>query len=51
MNKNIFTHFSKTINDYDTVANKVVMKNDEFHNFLSSAIPFDVNKNLKILDL
>ena len=51
MNKNIFNHFSKTINDYDTVADKVVMKNNEFHEFLCNSIPFDNNKNLKILDL
>jgi len=44
-------HFSKTVGDYDTVANRVVFKNDELHNELVKAIPFDKNKMLNILDL
>lgn len=48
---NIQTHFTKTIADYDTVANKVVFKNDELHEALINAIPFSKNQKLKILDL
>jgi tRNA (cmo5U34)-methyltransferase len=44
-------HFSKTVDDYDTVANKVVFKNDELHGELIGAIDFDKNKRLDILDL
>lgn len=44
-------HFSKTVDDYDAVADKVVFKNDELHDQLIGAIPFDKNKELMILDL
>lgn len=47
----IFTHFTETVDDYDTVADKVVMKDDELHNCLVNSIPFDENKELNILDL
>jgi tRNA (cmo5U34)-methyltransferase len=47
----IFTHFSETVDDYDTVADKVVMKDDELHNYLVNSISFDSNKELNILDL
>jgi len=51
MNKDIYIHFSKTVDDYDTVADKVVMKNAELHNCLVNSIYFDSRKNLNILDL
>lgn len=51
MNQNIHLHFTRSVDDYDYVADKVVMKNDELHNVLVNAIPFDSNKNLNILDL
>ncbi|MFA5947508.1 MAG: methyltransferase domain-containing protein [Candidatus Gracilibacteria bacterium] len=44
-------HFSKTVNDYDTVVDKVVFKNDELHRELINAISFDKDKELNILDL
>lgn len=44
-------HFSKTVDDYDTVADKVVFKNDELHEQLVRVITFDKNKELMILDL
>ncbi|MCK5016616.1 MAG: class I SAM-dependent methyltransferase [Candidatus Peribacteraceae bacterium] len=47
----IRTHFSKTVDDYDTVSDKVVMKNNEMHKCLVDAISFEKNKELKILDL
>ncbi|MFZ5955589.1 MAG: class I SAM-dependent methyltransferase [Nanoarchaeota archaeon] len=47
----IQTHFSKTVKDYDTIAEKVVFKNDELHNELVNAICLDKNKRLKVLDL
>lgn len=47
----IKTYFSKTICDYDTVADSVVFKNNELHNELVKAISFDKNKELNILDL
>ncbi|MCK5211944.1 methyltransferase domain-containing protein [Candidatus Parcubacteria bacterium] len=50
MNK-IKTHFSKTVDDYDTVANKVVFKNNELHNELINAISFNRDKKINILDL
>ncbi len=50
-NKKIYLHFSKNVDDYDTVADKVVMKNDELHEMLVNSIPFSSNKKLQILDL
>ena len=47
----IYLHFSKTVDDYDTIADKVVFKNKEIHEKLVRAIPFDKDKELKILDL
>lgn len=49
--KEIKTHFSKRVDDYDTVADNVVFKNNELHNELVKAISFDKNKELNILDL
>ncbi|MFA5050144.1 MAG: class I SAM-dependent methyltransferase [Candidatus Micrarchaeia archaeon] len=43
--------FSKTISDYDTLSNKVVMKNDCLHNELVNAISLDSNSNIAICDL
>lgn len=48
---NIKFHFSKTVDDYDTVADKVVMKNEELHQQLIDAIPFSKQDSFKILDL
>lgn len=50
MNK-ILKHFSKTVDDYDTVADKVVFNNDELHENLIKAIPFEKDKEIHILDL
>ncbi len=47
----IYSHFSKTVDDYDYVADKVVMKNDELHEIIVDAVPFSRNKPIKILDL
>jgi len=47
----IKTHFSKTVDDYDTVADNVVFKNNELHNELIKAISFDKDKEFDILDL
>lgn len=47
----IYKHFSKTVNDYDTVADKVVFKNDELHKVLIGAIPFVKKSKIAILDL
>lgn len=47
----IYTHFSEIVSDYDDVADKVVMKNDELHNCLVDSIPFDKDKELNILAL
>lgn len=47
----IKAHFTKTVGDYDTVANHVVFKNDELHQCLVDAISFDLNRELKVLDL
>jgi len=48
---NIYAHFSKNVNDYDTVSEKVVMKNTELHNALVGAISLDSNAKLDFLDL
>jgi tRNA (cmo5U34)-methyltransferase len=50
MNK-ILKHFSKTVDDYDTVADKVVFENNELHQCLVGAISFKKNQALNILDL
>ena len=47
----IFEHFSKTIDDYDTVADKVVMKNDELHESVVNSLPFNSGMKLNIVDL
>lgn len=47
----IKTHFSKTVNDYNTVVDKVVFKNDELHNVMVNALSFDKDRELNILDL
>ena len=51
MTPSILTHFTKTVEDYDTVANKVVMKNDEIHDVLINAIRQSSDSRLEILDL
>lgn len=47
----ILTHFSKSVDDYDSVADAVVMRNDELHLCLMDSIPFDTSGGLRILDL
>ncbi|MCL4387238.1 MAG: class I SAM-dependent methyltransferase [Patescibacteria group bacterium] len=47
----VYTHFAKTVGDYDTVADKVVFKNDELHQLLIEAMPTKKEKKLQILDL
>lgn len=44
-------HFSKTVGDYDTVADKVVFKNDEIHAELVRAIPYDKDAEFSVLDI
>lgn len=44
-------HFTKTVGDYDTVADNVVFKNDELHEFLIDSLDFEAERVLKILDL
>ena len=51
MNSRIFSHFSETVGDYDTVAEKVVWKNNEVHEHLVKALDFGKNEKLKFLDL
>ncbi len=51
MQDKIKTHFSKTVADYDTVADDVVFKNNELHRELVNAVPFEKNRELEILDL
>lgn len=47
----IYELFSKTVDDYDYVADKVVFENDKIHEELIKALPFKKNQFLKILDL
>jgi len=35
----VYRHFTKTVDDYDTVADRVVMKNNELHRSLIEALP------------
>lgn len=51
MTKEILTHFSKTVWDYDSVASSVVFRNDELHQFLLDSITFEAEKNIKVLDI
>ncbi|MDD2516026.1 MAG: class I SAM-dependent methyltransferase [Candidatus Gracilibacteria bacterium] len=51
MDNDIFVHFTKTIDDYDVVADKVVMKNDELHEVIVEAIPFGKDTKFRVLDL
>ncbi len=51
MNENIRAHFTKTVDDYDYVADKVVMKNDEIHGVILGSIPFNKEGGIKVLDL
>ena len=51
MSERILKHFKKTVGDYDTVADKVVMKNDELHDVLISALPFKSSDIFTVLDL
>ena len=44
-------YFSETIDNYDTVADRVVFKNEELHKNLIDAIPFKKNRAIKVLDL
>src|SRR3989338_9810435 len=45
------SYFSKIIDDYDTVADAVVMKNDELHTCLANVLPFEKDKKISVLDL
>ena len=51
MSKEIKKHFSKTVGDYDTVADKVVFKNNELHDELVKSIPFKKDEKIHVLDL
>jgi len=51
VNKDIYEHFKKNVDDYDYVADKVVMKNDELHDKLVDSVHYDTNQELNILDL
>ena len=47
----IYTHFNKSIDDYDTVADLVVFKNDELHQALVKLISYSKDKPIRVLDL
>ncbi len=47
----IESHFSKTVSDYDTVADKVVFKNDELHHELVNCLDFKNRRGIRVLDL
>lgn len=51
MNTAILQHFSTTVADYDTVADYVVLRNEELHDELIAALDFDKAKPIKVLDL
>ncbi|MBI5392684.1 class I SAM-dependent methyltransferase [Candidatus Woesearchaeota archaeon] len=50
-NNPINIHFSKTIDDYDIIADCVVMKNDELHEVIVDSLQYHSHSNLDILDL
>ncbi len=47
----VHSHFSESVLDYDTVADKVVMRNGELHEHLVGSVALDGNGELNILDL
>jgi len=50
-NEKIYNHFAKSVDDYDYVADKVVMRNNELHKVMVNALNFGSKSKLKILDL
>jgi tRNA (cmo5U34)-methyltransferase len=51
MDGGIYRHFSENVNDYDTVADAVVMRNNELHEQLVGSLPFGKNDKIRVLDL
>jgi tRNA (cmo5U34)-methyltransferase len=51
MSSGVETHFTKTVIDYDTVVDRVVMKNDELHLQLLRCIDLPTDRPLKFLDI
>ncbi|MBP9838559.1 MAG: methyltransferase domain-containing protein [Proteobacteria bacterium] len=51
MKYNIMHHFSRLVLDYDKVAKKVVINNDELHNEIINSLNFNEDQELKILDI
>lgn len=47
----ILVHFNKTVDDYDVVADKVVMKNRELQDTMIDLLQSSLNNKIKILDL
>lgn len=47
----ILRHFEKNVDDYDTVGDKVVMRNGELHEALVAALEMPASKKIRILDL
>lgn len=47
----IWTHFEKTIGDYDTCDNFVVPRNEELHQKIIEAVPYHHKNELNIMDL
>lgn len=47
----IYHHFAQTVDDYDTVAGKVVFENEALHNQLINGLPFDALDEISALDL
>ncbi len=44
-------HFAKSVGDYDTVVDAVVMKNDRLHAYLAASLELSFEKPLEILDI
>ena len=51
MTKHIYHHFAKTVDDYDTIGNKVVMKNQELHKIIVDSISIPTSRKITVLDL
>ncbi len=44
-------HYTEVVNDYDVLADKVVMRNEELHQAILNEIKFEVGAGLNVLDL
>lgn len=47
----MYLHFTRTMGDYDTLVDSVVMKNDELHQVMVDSMNFERETKLNILDL